>query len=104
MLPPVADPYPAQPSNSAHRQSARGARPIDKRGILQKLAEMLHPGPDSTDELIATLSEAELRHLMQREYARTGDDVVWRRSKLGLRLTADQIAAIDDWMKAAQHA
>ena len=67
MLPPVADPYPAQPSNSAHRQSARGARPIDKRGILQKLAEMLHPGPDSTDELIATLSEAEDRHLINTE-------------------------------------
>jgi magnesium and cobalt transporter len=30
----------------------------DKRGFLQKLAEMLHPGPDSKDELIETLAEA----------------------------------------------
>ncbi|NKX45453.1 glycerol-3-phosphate dehydrogenase [Roseicyclus persicicus] len=46
----------------------------------------------------ATLTEAELRWLMTREYARTAEDVVWRRSKLGLRLSPDQIAAIDDWM------
>ncbi|WP_366655412.1 glycerol-3-phosphate dehydrogenase [Fodinicurvata sp. EGI_FJ10296] len=46
----------------------------------------------------ATLTEAELRWLMAREYARTADDVVWRRSKLGLKLTPEQIAAIDDWM------
>jgi magnesium and cobalt transporter len=31
----------------------------DKRSFLQKLAEFLHPGPDSTAELIATLAEAE---------------------------------------------
>ena len=31
----------------------------DKRGFLQKLAEMLHPGPDSKDELIETLLEAQ---------------------------------------------
>ena len=31
----------------------------------------------------ATLTEAEVRWLMEREYARTAEDVVWRRSKLG---------------------
>lgn len=31
----------------------------DKRTFLQKLAEYLHPGPDSTAELIETLAEAE---------------------------------------------
>ena len=40
---------------------------MDKRGLLQKLAEMLHPGPDSTEELIASLSEAEDRHLINTE-------------------------------------
>jgi glycerol-3-phosphate dehydrogenase len=49
----------------------------------------------------ATLTEAELRWLMEKEYARTAADVVWRRSKLGLRLDADQIAAIDAWMETA---
>ena len=46
----------------------------------------------------ATLTEAEVRWLMTREYARTAEDVVWRRSKLGLRLTPAQIAALDAWM------
>jgi len=47
----------------------------------------------------ATLTEAEVRWLMTREYARTAEDVVWRRTKLGLRLTAEQIAALDRFMK-----
>ncbi len=44
------------------------------------------------------LTEAEVRWLMAREWARTADDVLWRRSKLGLRLTAEQAARLDDWM------
>ncbi len=47
----------------------------------------------------ATLTEAELRWLMRREYARRAEDVLWRRSKLGLRLSTDQIQALDDWMQ-----
>ncbi|MCT4331399.1 glycerol-3-phosphate dehydrogenase [Paracoccus sp. YLB-12] len=46
----------------------------------------------------ATLTEAEVEWLMRHEFARHADDVVWRRSKLGLRLTAAQIAELDDWM------
>jgi glycerol-3-phosphate dehydrogenase len=46
----------------------------------------------------ATLTAAEVRWLMRHEYARTAEDVVWRRTKLGLRLDAEQIAALDDWM------
>lgn len=38
---------------------SRSSKPEDKRGFLQKLAEMLHPGPDSKDELIETLVEAQ---------------------------------------------
>ncbi len=36
-------------------------RPVekeDKRSLLRRIAEFLHPGPDSRDELIETLSEA----------------------------------------------
>jgi glycerol-3-phosphate dehydrogenase len=47
----------------------------------------------------ATLTEAEVRWLMSREWARRAADVVWRRTKLGLRLTADEIAALDAWMQ-----
>ncbi|TNC51952.1 glycerol-3-phosphate dehydrogenase [Rubellimicrobium rubrum] len=50
----------------------------------------------------ATLTEAEVRWLMTREYARTADDVLWRRSKLGLRLDAARAEHLDQWMRAAQ--
>jgi glycerol-3-phosphate dehydrogenase len=46
--------------------------------------------------------EGELRHLATREWARTGDDVLWRRSKLGLHLDAEGRAAVGAWM--ARHA
>jgi magnesium and cobalt transporter len=44
----VSDPHPA-----------RHVDKEDKRTFLQKLAEFIHPGPDSTDELIETLADAE---------------------------------------------
>jgi glycerol-3-phosphate dehydrogenase len=49
----------------------------------------------------ANLYEAEVRFLMDAEWARTADDVLWRRSKLGLRLTKDEAAVLDGWMKDA---
>ena len=39
----------------------------DKRTFLQKLAEFIHPGPDSTDELIETLAEAEDNQIINAE-------------------------------------
>ena len=50
----------------------------------------------------ADLTAAEVMWLMDKEYAQTAEDVVWRRSKLGLRLTKDQIARIDDFMQSQQ--
>lgn len=46
----------------------------------------------------AGLSQAEVTWQMTREFARTAEDVVWRRTKLGLRMTVEQIAALDAWM------
>ncbi len=45
----------------------------------------------------ATLTEAELRWMRDREYARSGEDALWRRSKLGLHMSADQRAAVAAW-------
>ncbi len=50
----------------------------------------------------ATLTEAELRHLMTQEWALSADDVLWRRSKLGLHMTAVQREAVTSWF-AANH-
>ena len=49
----------------------------------------------------ADLTEAEVRYLMDEEWAIAAEDVVWRRSKLGLRMTPAQIAVLDGYMRAA---
>lgn len=45
------------------------------------------------------LTEAEVRWMMEKEWARTADDVLWRRSKLGLRFSDEDAAALADWMR-----
>jgi glycerol-3-phosphate dehydrogenase len=47
----------------------------------------------------ADLTEAELRYLVHAEWARIAADVVWRRTRLGLRLSPGQIEAIDEAMR-----
>ena len=48
----------------------------------------------------AGLYEAELRWLASNEYARTAADVLWRRTKLGLRLSRDEAAKVEQWFAA----
>ena len=45
-------------------------------------------------------TEAEVRWLMTEEWARTAEDVLWRRSRLGLRFSPEEIEALDAWMAA----
>ena len=58
----------------------------------------------STDDLGrhfgAGLYEREVLFLIATEWARTAEDVLWRRSKLGLRLTGTQVLALQDCMSA----
>ena len=51
-------------------------------------------------EVAPGVTEAELRYLQREEFARTGQDVLWRRSKLGLHLTPEQQQQVSDWMAA----
>ena len=46
----------------------------------------------------AGLFEREVRYLMVEEWALTAEDVVWRRSKLGLAMSAEQVAALEGVM------
>ena len=59
-LPSVSDTHPA-------RLSPATADREDKRSFLQRLAEFIHPGPDSTDELIETLAEAQDNNIIGAE-------------------------------------
>lgn len=43
----------------------------------------------------ATLTEAEVDYLVREEWARRAEDIVWRRTKLGLRMSAEEIDALD---------
>mgnify|MGYP005805856825 CR=1 FL=1 len=46
------------------------------------------------------LSEAEVEHLRASEWARTAEDILWRRSKLGLWASPDVHKALDAWLAA----
>jgi glycerol-3-phosphate dehydrogenase len=48
----------------------------------------------------ADLTAAEIRYLQRHEWAKTAEDVLWRRSKLGLHLSAEQQAALARFMAA----
>ena len=48
----------------------------------------------------ADLTAAEIRYLMEREWAQTGDDVLWRRSKLGLRFSPQEREHLARFMAA----
>ncbi len=49
----------------------------------------------------ATITARELDWVVAREWVRTGEDYLWRRTKLGLRLSEDERAAVDAYIRAA---
>jgi magnesium and cobalt transporter len=69
----VSDPQshraPASPKKGAHPHRGSGGdtahERTDKRTLFERLVEFISPGPDSTDELIETLAEAEHRELIE---------------------------------------
>ena len=58
----------------------------------------------SLDELGAHLGgdlyEAELRYLVDCEYARSAEDILWRRSKLGLHLSDETQESVREWFSS----
>nr|WP_325168731.1 glycerol-3-phosphate dehydrogenase [Paracoccus caeni] len=70
---------------------------IDSRQILNGATSTADLGRDFG----ATLTEAEVNWLIAKEFARTADDIVWRRSKLGLHLTEEQVTTLSDFMTGA---
>ena len=85
----VAVRHPDLPATLVHRLArAYGAR-----------IEMLLARPLGA-EVAPGLHEAELAYLHEHEWARSADDVLWRRSKLGLHLTEAQRRAVADWCAA----
>lgn len=48
------------------------------------------------------LYEVEIRYLMAHEWAMTAEDVLWRRTKRGLRLSKEQAVMLDEFMSTAR--
>jgi glycerol-3-phosphate dehydrogenase len=53
---------------------------------------------DLGEQVCPGLFETELRYLVSVEWAQTSEDILWRRSKLGLHLPADAGTCIDKWL------
>ncbi|MDE2077863.1 MAG: glycerol-3-phosphate dehydrogenase [Burkholderiales bacterium] len=58
---------------------------------------------DLGSEIAPGLYEIELNYLRQHEWAMTAEDVLWRRSKLGLHYTEAQRQSVADWMQQHPH-
>ncbi len=79
----------------AHRLArGYGARAARMLGAAQSYGDL---GPS----LGADLTGAEVHYLMTQEWAQTADDVLWRRSKLGLRVTREERARLANFMVGA---
>jgi len=77
------------------------------RSLLHRLAraygarvELLFAAGGLGPEVVPGLHEAELAYLHDHEWARSADDVLWRRSKLGLHLAPAERATVADWCAA----
>jgi len=81
---------PAHANRLAH---AYGTRAVRMLGTAKSPADL-------GQSFGATLTEREVRYLMTHEWAVTAEDIVWRRSKLGLRLSKDEISVLDQWLQA----
>ena len=49
-------------------------------------------------EVLPQLHERELEYLCREEFARTSEDILWRRSKLGLHLLQVNLAPLERWL------
>jgi glycerol-3-phosphate dehydrogenase len=60
----------------------------------------LTPDRPLGEELAPGVFEGELRYLRASEWALTLEDVLWRRSKLGLHLSPPQTQRLSQWWEA----
>jgi len=83
-----------EPAHAERLAAAYGTRVSRLLGQAQRYGDL---GPD----LGAGLTGAEVRYLMRHEWAETSDDVLWRRTKLGLRFLPEQREALTRFMAGA---
>jgi glycerol-3-phosphate dehydrogenase len=75
---------------------ARYARAYGTR--IHLLLDGRHAISDMGEEIAAGLYAVEVSYLVKHEWARTAEDILWRRSKLGLHLPADSVEVLNKWL------
>jgi len=65
----------------------------------RRIVEGVRGQADWGETFGSDLTEREARYLAEQEWARSADDILWRRSKLGLRLSDSEAGRLDDWMR-----
>jgi glycerol-3-phosphate dehydrogenase len=89
-----------------HVHALRARHPDLAPALCRRLARCYGSRADALlaqglgSEVAPGLFEAELNYLHRHEWARSADDVLWRRTKLGLHLTHDQRGLVDAWCRA----
>jgi len=87
--------WPWLPAPLLHRYArAYGTRMERMVGDARGLADL---GPHLGDDLYGR----EVQYLMDQEWVTTSDDILWRRSKLGLHAAPETVAALERWFGAA---
>jgi glycerol-3-phosphate dehydrogenase len=84
--------WPFLPEQLAHRLArSYGTRIEELLGSAKSMADL-------GEDFGAGLTAAEVDYLVRREWARTAEDILWRRSKLGLHVPVDAPAKIDAYL------
>jgi glycerol-3-phosphate dehydrogenase len=65
---------------------------------LERLLDGAHSLTDLGAQVLPGLFEREIDYLVSEEMALDAEDILWRRSKLGLHLPANATRRLDDWM------
>lgn len=55
---------------------------------------------DMGEEVLPGLYAAEIAYLVECEWARSAEDILWRRSKLGLHVAPGSAGVLDEWLEA----
>lgn len=87
--------YPFLGADQSHRLA---------RAYGTMLHDMIGTTTDTGEVFGGGLTALEVDWMVDREWATTVDDVIWRRSKTGLAMTAEQVARVGEYLNSRQAA
>ncbi len=85
--------YPWLPASLRRRYAQAYGTRIER--VIRDAKSLDDMGPELVPQLLAREAE----YLCDEELAQTADDILWRRTKLGLHLRGGSTAGLDDWLR-----